>query len=68
MIQVKRFCDSRCLACGLLYQPVDWLAWRVRGYCCEDCDPAALKEESIDAQGELFGASPEAQRGLELTD
>lgn len=54
MIQVKRFFDSRCLACGLRYQPVDWLPWRVRGYCCEACDPESAPEPENDPQFTLF--------------
>ena len=59
MIQVKRFFDSRCTACGLLFQPVDWLPWRVRGFCCEGCDPETREEAANDAQGDLFADLPE---------
>lgn len=29
----------RCDNCNLWFMPVDWLLWRVRGYCCIECDP-----------------------------
>lgn len=36
---VKVFTDRRCPACGLLFQPVDWLPWRVDGFCSRECWP-----------------------------
>lgn len=37
LASIKTFVDVRCPTCGNLFQPVDWLAWRARGYCREVC-------------------------------
>jgi hypothetical protein len=53
-VMFKRFFDQTCSACGLRFQPVDWLSWRVRGYCCSGCDPETAKKAENDPQFDLF--------------
>lgn len=47
----KTFTEQRCKrqACGLLFQPIDWMQARMRGYYSEACAPRMLHE------GELCG-------------
>ena len=54
LIQLHK--DKVCVTCGLKYMPVDWLKWRVEGYCQESCDPRTLEPAENDDQFELFGA------------
>lgn len=37
---IKSFVEHRCKAssCGLRFQPVEWLPWRVAGFCSEKCE------------------------------
>lgn len=45
----KEFTERTCRrpGCGLLFQPVGWQRWRVRGYCSERCAPRELDADLL---------------------
>ena len=36
----------RCTTCYAQFLAIDWLAWRVHGYCCATCDPSQTKPKA----------------------
>lgn len=36
-----------CRTCGTLFQPVDWLPWRVDGYCGTRCVPEEKVKKTV---------------------
>ena len=43
--EAKTFELEVCKTCRLKFQPVEWLACRVDGYCCKKCVPEPIKAE-----------------------
>jgi hypothetical protein len=50
---IKTFYPERCKTCNIQFQPVDWLKWRVDGYCCEkhvpeEKEPVVLENDACE--------------------
>ncbi len=49
----------KCSWCDLFYLAIDWLPWRVRGYCSDTCTPEArakAKEKAMKKMGAEHGS------------
>ncbi|MBS0442823.1 MAG: hypothetical protein JSR38_12770 [Proteobacteria bacterium] len=46
MIKVFTECRCKVPSCGLIFQPVDWLPWRVAGFCSEKCQGQSSAESA----------------------
>lgn len=45
---------NRCKNCGNYYSLVDWLGWRVDGYCKQDCKDGKKPTQFIYIKGQKY--------------